>query len=398
MNAERCLLRSSAACLLLLWFSAALLLRLRFRSVHLYLHVPFCARRCSYCDFAIAVRRDVPTDAYVGAVLREWEGWQRHPIWDDSAVVETIYFGGGTPSRLGPDAIGRILRRLEADREVAADAEVTLEANPDDVTAEAAAAWRLAGVNRVSLGGQSFEPRVLEWMHRTHSVDQIGAAVATLRENGIAELSLDLIFGLPATLGRDWAADLDRALGLGPDHLSLYGLTVEDHTPLARWTARGEVAPVDEDRYAAEFLEADAVIGGAGYDHYEVSNYSRPGRRARHNSAYWRRAPFIGLGPSAHSAWDGRRQWNLREWAGYQRAIEAGESPVAGAETLDGEAVELEQLYLGLRTREGIARGQVSPDAARAWIEAGWATTSGPTLRLTPEGWLRLDALVATTA
>ena len=158
------------------------------------------------------------------------------------------------------------------------------------------------------------------------------------------------------------------------------------------------MAPVDEDRYAAEFLEADAVLGGAGYEHYEVSNYSRPGRRARHNSAYWRRAPFIGLGPSAHSAWDGRRQWNLREWAGYQRAIEAGESPVAGAETLDGDAVELERLYLGLRTREGIARGQVSPDAARAWIEAGWATTAGPALRLTPEGWLRLDALVATTA
>jgi oxygen-independent coproporphyrinogen III oxidase len=249
----------------------------------------------------------------------------------------------------------------------------------------------------VSLGAQSFDPAVLDWMHRTHSTPQISAAVATLRDAGIPELSLDLIFGLPAALGRDWGADLEQALALQPDHLSLYGLTIEDHTPLARWAARGEVAPVDEDRYAAEFLEADAMLGQAGYDHYEVSNYALPGRRARHNSAYWQRAPFIGIGPSAHSGWGANRQWNLREWAAYERAMAAGGSPIAGTERLDEEAVELEKLYLGLRTREGVPGGWLPPDAARAWIEAGWATASGGVVRLTAEGWLRLDALTAAT-
>jgi len=363
--------------------------------VHVYLHVPFCARRCSYCDFAIAVRRDVPSAAYADVVLREWAGWQSHEIWAESPGVESVYFGGGTPSRLEPGAIARILERVVADRTVAPDAEVTLEANPDDVTRDAARAWRAGGVNRVSLGAQSFDPAVLDWMHRTHSAEQIGTAVATLRDAGIAELSLDLIFGLPAALGRDWGADLEQALALRPDHLSLYGLTIEDHTPLARWTARGEVAPVDEDRYAAEFLEADAILAQAGYEHYEVSNYSLPGRRARHNSAYWRRAPFIGIGPSAHSGWGANRQWNLREWAAYERAMAAGGSPVAGTERLDREAVELEELYLGLRTREGVSGERLPRETANAWIDAGWATASGGVVRLTPEGWLRLDALTA---
>jgi oxygen-independent coproporphyrinogen III oxidase len=363
--------------------------------VHVYLHVPFCARRCSYCDFAIAVRRDVPSAAYTDATLREWGGWQNHEIWAESPGVESVYFGGGTPSRLEPGAIARILQRIAADRAVAPGAEVTLEANPDDVTREAARGWRAAGVSRVSLGAQSFDPAVLGWMHRTHSAEQIGTAVATLRDAGIAELSLDLIFGLPAALGRNWRADLDQGLALRPDHLSLYGLTLEDHTPLARWTARGEVAPVDEDRYAAEFLQADAVMRQAGYEHYEVSNYALPGRQARHNSAYWRRAPFIGIGPSAHSGWGANRRWNLREWAAYERAMSAGESPVAGTERLDEEAVELEELYLGLRTREGISRDRLPQDTAEAWIDAGWAAESGGRVRLTPEGWLRLDALTA---
>jgi putative oxygen-independent coproporphyrinogen III oxidase len=363
--------------------------------VHLYLHVPFCTRRCSYCDFAIAVRRDVPSDAYTEAVLREWVGWQSHEIWSLSSRVESVYFGGGTPSRLEPVAVARILERIAADRPISADAEVTLEANPDDVTREAARAWRTGGVNRVSLGAQSFDPAVLGWMHRTHSVEQIGAAVKTLRDAGMPELSLDLIFGLPIALGRDWRADLERALGLGPEHLSLYGLTVEDHTPLARWTARGEVVPVDEDRYAAEFLEADVLLGGAGYQHYEVSNYARPGRTARHNSAYWQRASYIGIGPSAHSGWGPNRRWNLREWTAYERAVTAGETPVAGGERLEREAVELEELYLGLRTRDGIPLDRLPSETIRAWIQSGWATASGAVVRLTAEGWLRLDALTA---
>jgi oxygen-independent coproporphyrinogen-3 oxidase len=363
--------------------------------VHLYFHVPFCARRCSYCDFAIAVRRDVPSDDYVRAVLREWEGWQGHESWAGSEGVDTIYFGGGTPSLLDPPALATILERIAADRRVSPGAEVTLEANPDDVSPARAAAWASAGVNRVSLGAQSFDPGVLAWMHRTHSAGQIEQALVTLRSAGIEDVSIDLIFGLPAALARDWRADLDRALGLGPEHLSVYGLTVEDHTPLARWTARGEVAPVDEERYAAEFLEADAVLGASGYEHYEVSNYALPGHRARHNGAYWRRASFLGLGPSAHSGWGRHRQWNLREWAAYQRAVAAGDTPVAGAERLDDEAVELEERYLSLRTSDGLAADRLPPDAAAAWLASGWAVAGDGRIRLTPEGWLRLDALTA---
>ncbi len=366
--------------------------------MHLYLHVPFCARRCSYCDFAIAVRRDVSSDAYVQAVLREWEGWQDHASWIGSETVDTVYFGGGTPSRLDPRGISAIMDRIAADRSLSPSAEVTLEANPDDVTPERAAAWTAAGVTRISLGAQSFDPAVLTWMHRTHSAYQTEAAVETLRSAGIGELSLDLIFGLPMSLGRNWRADLDRALALRPDHLSLYGLTVEDHTPLARWTARGEVVPVDEGRYAAEFLEADAALGAAGFEHYEVSNYARPGLRARHNSAYWRRAPFIGLGPSAHSGWGRERRWNLREWAAYERAVGSGESPVAGSEHLDDEAVELEELYLGLRTREGVAAERLPPGTAATWLSSGWASVSDGRIRLSAEGWLRLDALAAAAA
>jgi oxygen-independent coproporphyrinogen-3 oxidase len=365
--------------------------------MHLYLHVPFCARRCSYCDFAIAVRREVPTDRYVASVLREWDTWQDNDLWEDTTELQTVYFGGGTPSHIDPAGIAALLHGIGRRRRVAPGAEITLEANPDDVTPARAAAWRAAGVNRISLGVQSFDPGVLVWMHRTHTVGQVAPAVETLRRAGFQDLSLDLIFGLPAALGRDWDQDLAQAFALGPEHLSLYGLTVEAHTPLGRWTERGEVTPVDEERYAAEFLAADRALAREGYEHYEVSNAARPGRRARHNGAYWRRAPFIGLGPSAHSGFGRRRQWNLREWTAYERAIAEGRSVVAGVEDLSPEAVELEEIYLGLRTTEGLPTDRLPPESVAAWTEAGWAVATAERTRLTAEGWLRLDALAAAT-
>jgi oxygen-independent coproporphyrinogen-3 oxidase len=364
--------------------------------MHLYIHVPFCTRRCSYCDFAIAVRREVPSRRFVQTVLQEWATWQGHPAWAESPEVRTVYLGGGTPSRLEPEGIAAVLERVRSARPVAAGAEVTLEANPDDVTRAAAGAWRAAGVNRVSLGVQTFDPAVLAWMHRTHTAEQVAPAVEAIHGAGIEDVSLDLIFGLPAALGRDWEADLARAFALAPDHLSLYGLTVEAHTPLGRWAERGEVTPVDEERYALEFLAADRALSEQGYEHYEVSNAARPGRRARHNSAYWQRAPFIGLGPSAHSGFGRVRQWNLREWSAYERASEAGQGVTAGTEELSDDAIELEEVYLGLRTSDGLPLGQLPPETVAAWIEAGWAQAAGgERVRLTPEGWLRLDALVA---
>ncbi|HET7427546.1 MAG TPA: hypothetical protein VFJ50_10915, partial [Gemmatimonadales bacterium] len=191
--------------------------------------------------------------------------------------------------------------------------------------------------------------------------------------------------------------DLARAFALEPEHLSLYGLTVEAHTPLGRWADRGEVTPADEDRYASEFLAADRELRDCGYEHYEVSNAARPGHRARHNSAYWRRAPFVGLGPSAHSGYGRRRQWNLREWSAYERAVMEGRTAVESVEDLTSEAVELEEVYLGLRTAEGLPVGRLPDDSVTAWTEAGWALIDRDRVRLTPEGWLRLDALAAAT-
>ncbi|MEP6571941.1 MAG: radical SAM family heme chaperone HemW [Gemmatimonadota bacterium] len=366
--------------------------------MHLYLHIPFCARRCSYCDFAIAVRRNVPSVAFADAILEEWTLREGHEAWNVSPMVETIYFGGGTPSLLDAFELGRILERIRHDRNVAADAEITLEANPDDVTVERVTGWRRAGVNRISLGSQSFDPGVLLWMHRTHDAPGIGTAVSTLRAAGFENISLDLIFGLPASLGRDWSKDLDAALALEPAHLSLYGLTVEEHTPLAHWMDRRQVLPVADERYADEFLAAHHRLSSAGFEHYEVSNFGHPGRHSRHNCAYWSRAPYLGLGPSAHSRLGDRRWWNTREWAAYERMIARGDDPTEGSEVLTPEALRLEDLYLGLRTVAGTASDMIAPAQRALWEEAGWlqaGASAGGRAILTPEGWLRLDALVA---
>lgn len=363
--------------------------------MHLYVHVPFCARRCSYCDFAISVRRETPSDAFVDAIEREWIGWQSHPGWQNAPGLETIYFGGGTPSRLSPSAIGRLLVAFRRDRTIASGAEITLETNPDDVDGPRAASWRAAGINRISLGAQSFQPSVLDWMHRTHSAAQIEQAVAMLRAAGFDNISLDLIYAVPEALGRDWAADLDRAIGLEPEHLSLYGLTVESHTPLGKWTARGESLPVADDRAADEYLMAHRELAAAGFEHYEVSNAGRRGFHARHNSAYWRRAPFIGLGPSAHSGFGAERAWNVRDWEDYRRRSASGRPVRAESEVLTSDQVALEELYLGLRTSTGLRAARVPSVTVARWVGAGWAAEQDDRLTLTAEGWLRLDALVA---
>jgi oxygen-independent coproporphyrinogen-3 oxidase len=366
--------------------------------IHLYIHVPFCARRCSYCDFAIAVRRTIPAERFVERVGAEWALWLDHPVVAGAGGLATIYLGGGTPSLLDPAALVRLLDAIERGCPRVPGAEVTLEANPEDVTAVRARAWRQAGVTRVSLGVQSFDSRVLAWMHRVHPAEQAGRAVAALREAGFENLSLDLIFGVPPELARDWARDLELALALEPAHLSLYGLTVEPHTPLARWIARGRTRPAPDERHAEEFLLADARLRAAGFEHYEVSNYARPGFRAVHNAAYWSRGPYVGLGPSAHSAFGDTRQWNRRDWASYERALARGESPVEGREALDPEAQRLEALYLGLRTDRGVPLDLIPVEVAQRWVSAGWAWRAGDRIRLSAEGWLRLDALAVQSA
>lgn len=366
--------------------------------MHLYVHVPFCARRCSYCDFAIAVRRDTPVEEFVAAVGREWALRREHPSVRRDPELTTVYFGGGTPSRLPPAAIGELLARFGEGARLDTGAEVTLEANPDDVTPERAEGWARAGVTRVSLGVQSHDPAVLAWMHRTHEAGQVAPAVAALHAAGIRDVSVDLIFALPPALRRDWLRDLDLTLALEPTHVSLYGLTVEPQTTLARWAARGEVVPVADDRYAEEYLEAHDVLVNAGFDHYEVSSAGRPGFRARHNSAYWRGAEYVGVGPSAHSYLDGVRSWNVRDWSEYARRVAAGEPLQGGEERISADQWRLEQLYLGLRTDHGLPPWQVPDGARAAWLGAGWAVAGEDRLRLTVEGWLRLDALVSAVA
>ncbi len=371
---------------------------------HVYVHVPFCARRCSYCDFSIAVRKRIPAREYVDAVLQELRflGMTdpgREP-GDAKDGLETIYFGGGTPSLLPPDALGTLLTSLRDAFPVTSfrdDVEVTLEANPEDVTPDAATSWRRAGVNRVSLGAQSFDDRVLQWMHRSHDAARIAAAVRTLRDAGIDNISLDLIFALPADLGRDWARDLDQALALRPAHLSVYGLTVEERTPLARWISRGAAAAPTDDLYADEYLLAHSRLGACGYQFYEVSNAARDGRRSRHNSAYWSGRSYGGLGPAAHSFDGAVRRWNISAWEAYRRAVAAGRSPVASQEVLTDEQRELERVYLAMRTDAGLpvaARCRPLPPSAARWLERGWAEVRNQRLVCAPEGWLRLDALV----
>ncbi len=365
---------------------------------HLYLHVPFCARRCSYCDFAIAVRQRVPADDYVAAVVGELALVRAAGLAAPSAGrLDTLYLGGGTPSSLPPDALAALLGVLFAAFQgpPPCDAvEVTLEANPEDVTLDAARAWRAAGINRVSLGAQSFDDRVLAWMHRSHDAARTGDAVRALRAAGIADVSLDLIFALPAELGRDWARDLECALALRPAHLSLYGLTVEARTPLARWISRGAASAPDDERYAAEYLYAHERLARDGYRFYEVSNAGLGGRRSRHNSAYWTERAYLGLGPAAHS-FDGRtRRWNLAPWEAYRRAVALGRLPRDAAETLTEEQRELERRYLALRTDQGLPIGLCAPERLRAWVGAGWVRVAGARFACTPEGWLRLDALV----
>ncbi len=366
---------------------------------HVYIHVPFCGRRCSYCDFAIAVRKNVPVDSFVRAVMAELV---MREIALDATSLRTIYLGGGTPSKLGGPGLARLIDEIGRSAGVdkfstfSGHREITIEANPEDITSQSAALWAAAGVNRVSLGVQSFDPGALEWMHRGHGAAAPRQAVQSLRAAGINEISLDLIFALPAAVRRDWTRDLAQALELRPTHLSLYGLTVEPKTPLGRWTARGDVVEAPEERYAAEFMEAHEQLRGSGFEHYEVSNYCLPGHRAQHNSAYWSGVPYLGLGPSAHGFDGSTRRWNAPAYAEWASRVGRGEDPREGDELLTQSERDSEQVYLGLRTSGGLPLRENELTTVAPWIEQGWAAVTEGTLRLSAQGWLRLDAIAAT--
>ena len=358
---------------------------------HLYIHVPFCTRKCSYCDFAIAVRRVVPVDDYLRGIASELS---RLPT-GAAGALETVYLGGGTPSRLGALGIARLLELVRERFDVTPDAEITIEANPEDISAESTAAWARAGINRLSIGIQSFDDDVLRWMHRVHNSADSVRAIGDARAGGIENLSVDLIFALPSQLSRAWQSDLERTLYLEPDHISLYGLTIEPATPIARWQERGEVVPANEDLYAEEFLLADEMASASGYRHYEVSNFARPGKESRHNSAYWSGASYLGVGPSAHS-YDGEsRTWNVAAYTEWLQRLDAGDATKRDEERLTADNRASERVYLGLRTAGGFHAAGSDLDKAKGWTSAGWASIEDDVVRLTPEGWLRLDSLAA---
>lgn len=361
-----------------------------------YIHVPFCARRCSYCDFAVTATREPPVTAWLDAVETELAQVIRSERLALPLRLDTIYVGGGTPSLLGGEAMRELRLRLARyanwdDRGV----EWTAEANPESFDAALAAAWLAAGVNRLSLGAQTFHLPTLRWMGRLHGADGPALAVGTARQAGFGNISVDLIFGVPDRLGRSWSEDLERAIELSVEHISLYGLTAEAATPLGRWVREGREELASEDMYAEQYLEAATRLTAAGYVHYEVSNFARPGCESRHNGVYWRGAPYIGVGPGAHSYLPTRRWWNTRDWADYALRLGRGESPREGAEDVVEVAADLERVWLGLRTLAGLeATGPAQRALVALWLKEGWAVeASGGRVRLTPSGWLLLDRL-----
>lgn len=316
----------------------------------LYVHVPFCSAICPYCDFAVT--RDEPRrrERFASALLAEADllGAPERP-------ADTLYFGGGTPSRLDASDLARAVEGLRDRGWSSASARIFLEANPEDVRKETLDGWRGAGVRTLSLGVQSLDDDALRFLGRRHTASGARAAVETARAAGFDTLSVDLMYGLPGQTREDWERVLGAALALEPDHLSCYQLTVHEGTIFGRRAREGMLVESDEERQASLFHVTHERLAGAGYEGYEVSNFARsPEHRSAHNEKYWSHAPYVGLGPSAHS-FDGRRRtWNERSFFAWEKRLLAQASPEAGGEDLDEEALLLETLMLRLRTRDGL--------------------------------------------
>jgi len=361
-----------------------------------YVHAPFCARLCVYCDFAVTLRPEPSAEAWLEPLRREWSLLEEEGVASVAPRLETLYVGGGTPSLLGPEAMAGISEMLGEGLLASPELEWTAEANPECLTPEVAAAWHDAGVNRVSLGAQSFDAGALRWMGRLHTPEGPERAIEAVREAGIENVSLDLVFGLPERLHRPWEEDLTRAVSLEVPHVSLYGLTVAEGTPLGLAVAEGQERAAEEETYCDEYLLASRFLTEHGYQHYEVSNFALPGHESRHNPVYWFGEPYLGLGSSAHSYLHPRRRWNLRDWEAYSRAVAEGRLPLQEEETLDDQALRMERIWLRLRTRGGLAwhgLPEMAQELGRAWIEVGLAREDVSALGLTPSGWLLLDEL-----
>lgn len=363
----------------------------------LYLHVPFCLTRCGYCDFNTYTPAElggVNPDAWLAALSAEL---QRAGDLLDHPEVATVFVGGGTPSLLGGDRMRVMLDAVRAAFPLAGDAEVTTEANPESTSPEFFATLRAAGYTRISLGMQSVAPRVLAVLDRVHSPGRAAAAAGEARAAGFGHVSLDLIYGTPGETDEDLLASVDTAIAAEVDHVSAYGLIVEDGTALARRIRRGELPAPDDDVLAARYELVDARLTAAGFGWYEVSNWARPGGECRHNLGYWDGGQWWGAGPGAHGFVGDVRWWNVKHPNAYGQALDAGRLPVAGFETLTDETRHTEEVMLALRLRRGLALERLdAAERARAdtAVAAGLAVVEAGRLVLTDRGRLLADGVV----
>ncbi|MEN8114935.1 MAG: radical SAM family heme chaperone HemW [Actinomycetota bacterium] len=320
-----------------------------------YVHIPFCARRCPYCDFAVVAANEPgedDTSRYVDALVAEI-AMEEAPF-----PLDAVNVGGGTPTRLSAEELGRIIEVLDRRFGITRDAEISIEANPEDWDTAYGDALRAIGFNRVSFGVQSFDPVVLEALGRVHDPDEAESAVRAAQESGFRSVNIDLIYGTPSETDASWRASVDRALALEPDHLSAYALTVEGGTALSRAVRDGAPTP-DPDVQADRYEHIDSVAGGAGLVRYEVSNWAQPGHACRYNLSTWMMGEFLSFGTGAHDFRHGIRGRNIRRLDAYLGKVERGERPRSGSERLDDFESERERFMVGLRLASGVASGSI---------------------------------------
>jgi oxygen-independent coproporphyrinogen-3 oxidase len=344
-----------------------------------YVHIPFCAHRCDYCDFATWTDRAHLIDEYVEACVLDV---QRRVARREVPDAASVFFGGGTPSMVPAAQLARIIDAIP----LAIDAEVTVECNPDSIDLSALRTLKAAGVNRISIGVQSMVAPVLVALGRTHNPDNVQRAVDAVRTAGIGRLNVDLIYGAVGERIDDWRATLERAIGLAPEHVSAYALTVEAGTPLGKAVAAGAQRAPDDDDQADKYVVADDMLGAAGYEWYEISNWAQPHEECRHNELYWHGADYLAIGCAAHGKTGDRRWWNVRTPERYIEAVRDRGSTEAGSEELDADARARERLGLELRTRNGVAEGDCRPGAVKAMHAAGLVTAINGRVQLTRSG------------
>ncbi len=369
----------------------------------LYLHIPFCTHACPYCDFSFELLKDGRVDRLLAALEAEADRRGGESPWPDS-IISTVFLGGGTPTCLTDRQLDRIFGMVHDHFRIDPDAEITVEANPETVRISKLQRLRSLGVNRLSIGVQSFSDEILRHLGRCHTADQAVQATALSREAGFENISLDLMFGVPGQVASDWAETLDRAVSLNPEHVSIYGLTIEPGTVFDRMEQEGRLDLPDEDRHVEYYFQALDRLTAADYRQYEVSNLSKPGIECRHNESCWNGGDYLGLGPSAHSHAGGRRLANTRDLADYLSAMEERGEAIDMDETLTVDERIHEYILLSLRSIEGMdtrvfrdrygedAMGKRDP-AIHTLTEEGMLSRRGSRLCLTRKGLALADSV-----